>query len=76
MRAVRTAGMGLFDKVRGIVGEDEEESEPPYRCVRCGAGHDRDYHSCPDCGAQFVAPTGAAEDEEDETGAGDSARRE
>jgi len=38
---------------------DADEDELPdgdYRCIRCGAGFEREYHECPECGGAFLAP--------------------
>jgi len=44
--------MGLLDRLRGRFGE--EDDGPEYRCIRCGADLDKEYHTCPECGGQFV----------------------
>lgn len=39
-----------------------DERDAGYRCLRCGAGFERNYRSCPECGAEFVAPVDAESD--------------
>ncbi|MFB6219026.1 MAG: hypothetical protein ABEH77_07620 [Halobacteriaceae archaeon] len=48
--------MGIIERVLGWSEPGEtDDSEAPYRCIACGAGHDRPYAECPECGGQFVA---------------------
>ena len=54
--------MGLIDRLRSIVqapGDQESGRALPFRCLKCGAGHDREYESCPECGGSFVVPATA-----------------
>jgi len=56
--------MGLFDRLRGVLGERSGGGDAAYRCVRCGEGFDRPQGVCPECGSEFVAPTGDGEAED------------
>ncbi len=38
-----------------------EEIDEDYRCIRCSEGFDRDFHTCPECGGQFVVPIDGAD---------------
>lgn len=63
--------MGLFDRLRDAFGSagagtSEDDREPAYRCLQCGAGYERKHEVCSDCGSQFVAPTDPDGDGEDE----------
>jgi rRNA maturation endonuclease Nob1 len=56
--------MGIGDRVKSALkslsmsdlqyapGEDDEDGD--YRCIQCGNYFHRDYHTCPDCGGNFV----------------------
>ena len=59
--------MGLLGKLwRTVSGSgarlDDDQDDGEYRCISCGAYHDRNYHSCPECGGQYVAPTKAGDE--------------
>lgn len=59
--------MGLLERLRDAFGttrtDEGADGEPDYRCLKCGAGYDREQQVCSDCGSEFVAPT----DPRDET---------
>ncbi|MFB6146056.1 MAG: hypothetical protein ABEJ08_00025 [Halobacteriaceae archaeon] len=50
--------MGLVNSLLNVLGVREETgadpSEGDYRCIRCGEYFDREYHTCPACGVEFV----------------------
>jgi hypothetical protein len=49
--------MGLLDRLRELVqgpGVPGSGRAPPFRCLKCGVAHDRDYETCPECGGSFV----------------------
>jgi rRNA maturation endonuclease Nob1 len=57
--------MGVVDFLVSIVqgpGRPDRDDDPPYRCIKCGGGHDREFQTCPDCGGSFVVPD-TSEDE-------------
>jgi rRNA maturation endonuclease Nob1 len=57
--------MGLIDQLRSLVwgpGVPQLAHHSSYRCIKCGADHDRGYKTCPDCGGAFVVPHTPDED--------------
>lgn len=48
--------MGITNFLRQMIGLDSAgySDAPTFRCIRCGEEYERNYNSCPDCGAQFV----------------------
>lgn len=50
--------MGFIERILGWA-ESEESEAAAYRCLSCGAGHDRPYTECRECGGRFVAETDA-----------------
>jgi lipopolysaccharide biosynthesis regulator YciM len=51
--------MGLFDRLRSLVagaGLPSANDDAPFRCLKCGMGHDREHQTCPSCGGSFVVP--------------------
>jgi rRNA maturation endonuclease Nob1 len=51
--------MNPIQRIRRLLGGGDDE--PPYRCVHCGTGFERDYHDCPTCGNPYVKPTDESE---------------
>jgi ribosomal protein L37E len=50
--------MDIFNKFKQLFSTpsfQRDDDDSSYRCIRCGAGHDREYETCPACGAPFVA---------------------
>lgn len=56
--------MGLFERIHGLFGGDDEE-EVNYRCIRCGEGYERNHQSCTVCGSEFLAAAEGDEDSEE-----------
>jgi len=55
----------LRDLAVGRLGRRDGDDDAAYRCVKCGAGFDRDHHTCPECGGQFLAPADDATGDRD-----------
>jgi rubrerythrin len=41
--------MSLADKLAGLVGDDEPDSDEVYECADCGTRFTLDRQTCPDC---------------------------
>lgn len=52
--------MDWVNRLRGVVAEltggADADSEGEYRCIRCGNEFDKNVHTCPTCGGEFVGP--------------------
>ena len=57
--APQTSTMNPIQRIRRLLGGGDDE--PPYRCVHCGTGFERNYHDCPTCGNPYVKPTDESE---------------
>lgn len=53
--------MGLGTRLHRFVTSLSEAfgptTDPEFVCLKCGEGQDHEYHTCPDCGCDFVVPT-------------------
>jgi len=58
----------LHDFTFGLVDRESGDDDQPYRCISCGAGLDRNYRACPECGNEFVAPVDDDDGGADESG--------
>ncbi|WP_049901405.1 penta-EF hand family protein [Halococcus agarilyticus] len=43
----------------------EDGAEEAYRCIQCGAGFDREYQTCRECGGSFIVATDAEQGDAD-----------
>lgn len=51
--------MGLLRRIRDLFTFpmlDPDETDPTYRCIRCGESFERDVRTCSSCGGPFVVP--------------------
>lgn len=58
--------MGLFRRLLELFKwpSIDATGDEHFRCIRCGAGFERNHDACPRCGAAFVAPLRAADENE------------
>lgn len=50
--------MGVIGVLRRLLlgqASSSVTAQPEFRCLRCGAEFKRQYNTCSECGAQFVA---------------------
>lgn len=46
--------MGLVSRLKRLVGGADGDDESPYVCINCGAGLEKAFRECPECGTPYV----------------------